>query len=332
MGKNQVKNGNNFLKYLKYNLVYSRSMNASLIIFLAIMVILFGALNSDFLALQTLRSILINLSIIGILCIGMTLVIITGEFDLSIGSIVAFCSVIIVSFFNLGLPIYLVILLTLIIGMLAGAFNGLIVTRIRVNSVITTLGTMAILKGAALLFTGEQPRIYNTDYYAIGRYSLFNWFPITTVYFIVLIIGFSLILKFTKFGRNIYSVGSNEYAARLSGISSRRIKFMSFVLSGFIASIAAILITSQLSLGRPEFGDGVEIEVITIVVLGGISILGGMGSYSGVIIALLLITTINSGMVLIDVPIYWRIVVRGLILIAALSIDSIKSRKRLSLK
>ena len=325
-------NGKILINKIKYSFLYSRSMAPSLILFLIIVIIIFGILNSDFISFRNFRSILINMSTTGILCVGMTIVILTGEFDLSIGSIIAFCSVINLALFNLGLSIPLIIMLTAIVGCLVGSLNGLIITRIRVNSIITTLGTMTIFKGAALLFTGEQPRIFNTSYYPIGRYLIFGFIPISIVYFAIIIIIFTLILRYTKFGRNIYAVGSNEYAARISGIDTKKIKLISFILSGFMASLVAIILNAQMGLGRPEFGDGAELAVITAVVLGGVSILGGIGNYFGVLLALFLITSINSGMVFADMPIYWRIVIRGLMLIIALSIDSFKTRKRLSLK
>lgn len=317
---------------LKYSFFYSRSMVPSLIIFLIFIIIIFGSIEPNFISLQNFRSILINMTTLGILSVGLTVVVLAKEFDLSIGSTVAFCSVIIVTFFNFGLPIPLIILLTGVIGCLVGTLNGLIITRIKVNSLITTLGTLTILKGVALLFTGEQPRIFNTDYYAIGRNMLFDFIPISIIYFTVIVIIFTLILKYTKFGRNVYAVGSNEYAAKISGINTKNIKLITFILSGFLASLVAVILTSQMGLGRPEFGEGAEIEAVTIVVLGGISILGGLGNYLGVFLALLLVTSIDNGMVLVDVPIYWRIVIRGFILIIALAIDAFKTKRRAGLK
>jgi ribose/xylose/arabinose/galactoside ABC-type transport system permease subunit len=141
----------------------------------------------------------------------------------------------------------------------------------------------------------------------------------------------TLIFKFTRFGRDLFTVGGNENLAKLAGISVDRIKIISYMISGFFAAIAGLLLISQLGSGRPEYGTGAELEVLTIVVLGGVAVGGGKGNFLGVFIALVIIQTISNGMVLIDVPVFLRMVVKGALLVLVIAIDAIRSRRHLLL-
>ena len=215
--------------------------------------------------------------------------------------------------------------------MLPGLINGLIITKVGINPIITTLGTLAFFRGVCYFWANLNPRIYNVFVQNIGRIYLGNVFPITTLYIIVTFIILTLILKFSRFGRDLYTIGGNEPLARLAGIPVDRVKIISYVISGFFASIAGLLLISQLGSGRPEYGTGAELEVLTIVVLGGVAVGGGKGNYLGVFIALAIIQTISNGMVLIDVPVYLRMVVKGALLVLVIAIDALRSRKQLQL-
>ncbi len=200
--------------------------------------------------------------------------------------------------------------------------------------VVTTLGTMALARGMASWFSLElqirkEGRVYDKAFLNIARYYFtpeHQYIPITFVYVVVLYILISLVLRYTKYGRNVYAVGSNEYASRLAGVNTTRIKFLSYVISGVTASLAGVVLVAQLSLGRDDAGLGSELEVITAVVLGGVSLSGGKGNLLGVIVAVLIIGVIRNGMVhleqVIGLSYYWREVVKGVILIIAISIDS----------
>jgi ribose transport system permease protein len=309
----------------------SRTPAPALLAFLIAISIVFGIFNKLYFSWQNINSIVNNLTFVGVLCLGMTVIIITGCIDLSIGSNIALCSVLITKMFDHGFSILAVILLTLVLGCAIGAINGLLVNRVEINSIIATLGTMTTLKGLALLFTQTKPMSVNTVFTELGRGYVLQFIPITAAYFVVLLLLFSYILKFTLYGRNLYFVGSNPLAAHLSGINVKRTRFLAFMISGLVASFASLMITSQLSHGRPEMGEGSELEVITIVVLGGVSMNGGTGSYVGVVIALVLMTVIGNGMVLMDLPIFWRYVARGVILIIALLVDALKTQRRVEL-
>lgn len=306
----------------------SRTPAPALLVFLIGISIFFGIFNRLYFSWQNINSIVNNLTFVGVLCLGMTVVIISGCIDLSIGSTIALCSVLITKMFDYGFSITTVIILTLVLGCVIGSLNGFLVVRAGINSMIATMGMMTTLKGLALLFTQTKPMAVNQAFTQLGRGYVLEFIPITAVYFLVLLFVFSYVLKFTRYGRNLYFVGCNASAAHLSGINVKRTRFLAFIISGLVASFGALMITSQLSHGRPEMGEGAELEVITIAVLGGVSMNGGTGSYVGVMIALVLMTVIGNGMVLMDLPIFWRYVSRGVILIVALLVDAVKTQRR----
>jgi ribose transport system permease protein len=306
----------------------SRTPAPALLAFLVLISVVFGLFNSLYFSWQNINSIVNNLTFTGVLCLGMTVVMISGNIDLSIGSSIALCSVLITKMFDHALPIWTVVILTLALGVLIGTLNGVLVIKVGINSMIATMGMMTTLKGLALLFTQTKPMAVNQAFTALGRGYVLQVIPITAVYFVVLLVAFSYVLKFTRYGRNVYFVGCNSSAAHLAGINVRRTRFLAFMISGVVASFGSLMITSQLSHGRPEMGEGAELEVITIAVLGGVGMSGGTGSYVGVAIALILMTVIGNGMVLMDLPFFWRHVSRGVILIVALLVDALKTQRR----
>jgi ribose/xylose/arabinose/galactoside ABC-type transport system permease subunit len=230
---------------------------------------------------------------------------------------------------------WLVVLFSLVVGVVLGTINGLIITRAGINPVITTLGMMAFARGLSSWFALgfeilKTGRITDQVYLNLARQYLPSAkvpaVPITLVYLVVLYALAIIVLRYTRYGRNVFAVGANEYAARLAGINVRRIKFASYVISGAMASLGGAILVAQLSLGRDDAGIGSEMEVITAVVLGGVSMAGGKGNLFGVIIAVLILGVIRNGMVQLQQAIglsyYWREVVKGLILILAISIDA----------
>ena len=324
-------------------LFYGKSMVPALSLLLLILVLFFGFFTKNFFTLGTFKAITSNLPVVAIVSIGMTFVLLIGGLDLSVGSILGFTAVNVVLFHDVfekaGIPLawlpLLVVLCSLVIGTALGVINGLIITRIGINPVITTLGMMALARGMSSWFALgfeilKTGRITDQAFLNLARVYLPSAkvaiVPITLVYIAVLYALAIFIMKYTRYGRNVYAVGANEYAARLAGIDVRRIKFTSYVISGAMAGLAGAILVAQLSLGRDDAGLGVEMEVITAVVLGGISMAGGKGSLFGVIIAVVIIGVIRNGMVQLQATIglsyYWREVVKGLILILAISIDA----------
>jgi ribose transport system permease protein len=324
-------------------LLYGKSMVPALLLLLAILVLFFGFMTKNFFTLGTFKAIISNIPVIAIVSVGMTFVLLIGGLDLSVGSIVGFTAVNVVLFHDyferLGVPLawlpLLVVLLSLVVGTALGIINGLIITRIGINPVITTLGMMALARGMASWFALgfeilKTGRITDQKFLDLARQYLPSTalaiIPITLVYVVVLYGAAIVVLRYTRYGRNVFAVGANEYAARLAGINVRGIKFSTYVISGAMAGLAAAILVAQLSLGRDDAGLGLEMDVITAVVLGGISMAGGKGNLFGVIIAVIILGVIRNGMVQLQQAIglsyYWRDVVKGLILILAISIDA----------
>ena len=297
------------------------------------MIIIFTIADKNFLTIQNFRGIFNNFAVFGVLASGITIVMIAGGFDLSIGSISGLVgivsAVLMMDKINVATPLIFVI--AIVIGCAVGLINGLIITKVGINPIITTLGTLAIVRGVCYFWANKNPRIYNEFILNFGRKFIANAMPYTTIYIIVFFVILALVLKFTRFGRNLYTIGGNETLARLAGIPVDRIKIITYVISGFFCAIAGLLLISQLGSGRPEYGTGAELEVLTIVVLGGVTVGGGKGNFLGVFIALLIIGSISNGMVMLDVPIYLRQVVKGALLVLVISIDALRSRRNLQL-
>jgi len=314
--------------------VYGKSMVPALGILLILLVVLFGTVTPNFMTFTNFKAIISNIPVIAFMSVGMTFVILVGGLDISVGSILGFTAVNVALFHHMGFPAWAVVLVCLGIGIFFGAFNGIIITRVGINPVITTLGTMALARGMASWFALDIEslkvgRIFDQNFLLISRLYLprgTQIIPITLVYVIVLYVAMSFVLKYTRYGRRVYAVGSNEYAARLAGINISRIKFSAYVMSGVMAALAGVILVAQLSLGRDDAGLGSELEVITAVVLGGVSLAGGKGDLLGVIISVLILGVIRNGMVhiqeTIGISYYWREVVKGAILIIAISIDA----------
>lgn len=314
--------------------LYGKSIVPALLVLLVILVAFFGLMTPYFFKYTNFKAIISNIPIIAIMSIGMAFVLLIGGLDISVGSILGFTAVNVALFHHMGFPAWAIVLVCLAIGAAFGSFNGVIVTKVGINPVITTLGTMALARGMASWFALDIEslklgRIFDQKFLLISRLYIpqdKQLIPITLVYVIILYIAMSLVLKYTEYGRNVYAVGSNEYASRLAGINTSRIKFISYVISGIMASIAGIILVAQLSLGRDDAGTGSELEVITAVVLGGVSLAGGKGNLLGVIISVIILGVIRNGMVhlqeTIGLSYYWREVVKGAILILAISIDS----------
>ena len=314
--------------------LYGKSIVPALLVLLVILVAFFGLMTPYFFKYTNFKAIISNIPIIAIMSIGMAFVLLIGGLDISVGSILGFTAVNVALFHHMGFPAWAIVLVCLAIGAAFGSFNGVIVTKVGINPVITTLGTMALARGMASWFALDIEslklgRIFDQKFLLISRLYIpqdKQLIPITLVYVIILYIAMSLVLKYTEYGRNVYAVGSNEYASRLAGINTSRIKFISYVISGIMASIAGIILVAQLSLGRNDAGTGSELEVITAVVLGGVSLAGGKGNLLGVIISVIILGVIRNGMVhlqeTIGLSYYWREVVKGAILILAITIDS----------
>lgn len=298
-----------------------------ILIVLVLIVIIVTIIDGRFIRPTNLVNVLLHASINGIMALGMTTLIISGNFDLSIGSTLSIAGIIAIILqpkFGLVIPI----IIAIIAGCLIGLINGVIVTYGKVNAFIATLGTMIIIKGLALSMNHEAP-VPNTipvfNEIGLGKIGMI---PYPVLYFIGLIIIFWFFMSHTTFGRNAYAIGGNELSAKLSGINVNFYKIMYFVLSGFCASLAGVILASRLNTGSPVFGDNTPMIVISAVVLGGTILSGGIGMIKGTIFGVLVLGAVNTGMDLLNVQSYYQFVVRGSILVIVILIEAYYTRMK----
>ena len=302
--------------------------NVGILSVLVLLCVIVSIATSKFLKPNNLISVLRQISINAYIALGMTLIIILGHIDLSVGAIVAMSGTLTVGFVvTQGLPIPVAILLGILLGMAAGMISGMIVTYFRVPAFIITMAMMNVCSGVAYVYSGGQATRINDDFFsAIGTGYLFNTIPLPVVYMIILIIVISFLLGKTKFGTYIYAIGGNREAARLSGVPIKKVEIAVFTISGVLSAFAGLVLCSRMYSGQPSVGSGYELDAIAACVLGGTSMSGGKGRISGTIFGAMVIGVISNGLNLIGVSSYWQLIVKGLIIACAVLLDSQKGK------
>jgi rhamnose transport system permease protein len=260
---------------------------------------------------------------VGLIAVIMTFVIVTGGIDLSVGSILGMSAIMLgVLWKNVGLPLELAIIATLGIGALAGLLNGIIITRFRFPPLIATLGTLALYRGIAEgVSEARSVRGYPDWFYVLGQGQLFG-VPTQLWIFVIVAILASIVLGMTTWGRATYAIGSNETAARFSGLRVDAVKMAIYASSGFAAALAAVIFVSRVSTTRSDMGTGIELDAITAVVLGGTSIFGGRGTIIGTVLGLILIQALKNGLSLAGVKSDGTIVLIGAVLILTILVSN----------
>lgn len=293
-----------------------------ILIFLIGLFILLSFSSPYFLTTDNLTKVLRQVAVVGIVTVGMTMVILTGGIDLSVGSILGLTSVILAKLMVTGVSIPIAILITLIAGMVLGLINGFLINKIGISPLITTLGTMTIYSGLTYIITnGSNIFGFPEKFSYIGQ-GYFLKIPVPIIILaIVYVIGF-FVLNNTRFGRYLYGIGANEKASILSGVDVTKIKYIVYVISGLLASLASVVMLSRINSALPNTGVGLEFDVVTAVVLGGVSVNGGEGKLQGVIIGLLIIGILENGMILLSIGDYFQTVIKGLVLLIAVGIDN----------
>lgn len=302
--------------------------NVGIIGVLIIICLIVTVATDKFLTTNNIISILRQISINIFIALGMTLIIILGHIDLSVGAIVAMSGTLTVGFIvTQGLPMGLAIILGLALGTIAGFISGTIVSVFRVPAFIITMAMMNICNGIANVYSGGQStRITDEFFVAIGTGYLFNKIPLPVVYMTILIIIISFVLSKTKFGTYVYAIGGNREAARLSGVPIRKVEIAVFTLSGLLSAFAGLVLCSRMYSGQPSVGSGYELDAIAACVLGGTSMSGGKGKISGTVFGAMVIGIISNGLNLIGVSSYWQLIVKGLIIACAVLLDSQKDK------
>jgi L-arabinose transport system permease protein len=296
---------------------------------LVVFLILFTALSifvPNFFSLINMKGLALSVSMVGMVSCGMLFCLASGHFDLSVEAIVAAAGVLAAVVINMTGNIFLGIIAGLLGGTLVGFVNGIIIAKFKINALITTLATMQIVRGLGYIISGGQAvGIKEPAFYALGN-SAFLGIPvpvwITTACFII----FGFILNNTVFGRNTLAIGGNEEASRLAGINTDRTKILIFTIQGLIAAFAGIILASRMTSGQPMTSQGFALEVIAACVLGGISLTGGIGTMTGVIVGVLIMGTVQNAMNLLNIPAFYQYVARGLILLGAVLFDRFKQK------
>lgn len=301
--------------------------NLGILVVLVIITGFFSIISKNFLTADNIISVLRQISNNIFLALGMTMVIILGGIDLSVGAVVAMTGTLTVGLIvTNGLSMPLAILLGLLAGTAVGVFNGLVVSTFKLPAFIVTLATMNIAKGIAYIYSnGRSTRITDPVFESIGTMQLFDFLPLPVVYMALLIVLASFIMNRTRYGTYIYAVGGNRESARLSGISIKKVELLVFTFSGLMAAFAGLVLSSRMYSGQPSAGDGYEMDAIAACVLGGVSMAGGVGHISGTVIGAIVIGVISNGLNLMAVSSFWQLVVKGFIILAAVIIDSRKA-------
>lgn len=296
-----------------------------IVIFIVLGSIFLVSVTPNFLKLDTILNILAQAAHGAIVGYGMTLALMSGGFDLSVESIMALTSVFMALLIpEIGIP--LAILFSVLIGSLVGVLNGAVIAKLKVNPLITTLSTATIIKGVALLVAGGRMIvIMQKQFMAIGTGKLFG-VPVP-IYIMVLFFGlFYLVVYRSSFGRHVAAVGSNESAARISGLNVDLVKIGVYVLVAFTAAVASVIRTSQALIGMPSMSPGFVLVVLTITILGGTSLAGGRGNLWGTLLAAIFVSMIYYGLNLINVQVFYQMLAVGLVLMLALFIEGLRVR------
>jgi ribose/xylose/arabinose/galactoside ABC-type transport system permease subunit len=293
----------------------------------SIICLIISFISPQFLTVSNWTIIITQVSINALLAFGVTFVIITGGIVLSLGSIVAVAGVSAAMLAHPdSYPVLVPVFAGLLAGLLIGAFNGFIITKSKIAPFIVTLGTMTIGRGLALILSNGRPVSNLSESFVFIGSGKIMGIPVLIVILILMFILCSVILNKTILGRYIYAVGGNEQAARASGINVTQVKMAVYSISGLLAGLAGILLTSRITTGQPNAGAGFELDAIAAVVIGGTSTTGGKGSMAGTLIGVLLIGVINNSLDLLNVTSYYQQVVMGLIIIGAVVLDSLNQK------
>ena len=294
---------------------------------LFLLVIVITLLNPSFLSINNLFNVLRQVSISALIAFGMTFVILTGGIDLSVGSTLALTGAVAASLLASGMDPIIAMGIALILGLILGAINGVIITKGKVAPFIATLATMTIYRGLTLVYTEGRPISGlgdNMTFQLFGKGYFFG-IPVPVVTMILAFAVLYFILHKTTFGRRVYAVGGNEEASRLSGINPDRVKIAVYAITGLLAAMSALILTSRLNSAQPTAGDSYELDATAAVVLGGTSLTGGKGWIFGTLVGALIIGVLNNGMNLIGVSSFFQQVVKGIVILLAVLIDRKKT-------
>lgn len=294
------------------------------------LMVIITLMNPNFLTTNNLLNLLLQVTANGFIAFGMTFVILKGGIDLSVGSILALSSAITAGLIGSGLPVPLAILVAIALGAVFGMVNGVLISYGKLAPFIVTLATMTIFRGATLVYTNGNPitkGLSDTFLFQFLGQGYIVGIPFPVILMLVVFLILYVVLHKTAFGKSVYAIGGNEKAAYISGVKLNKVKIIIYTISGIMASISGLIITSRLSSAQPTAGASYEMDAIAAVVLGGTSLAGGKGRIVGTLIGALIIGVLNNGLNLIGVSAFWQQVVKGIVILIAVLLDRFKVNK-----
>lgn len=299
-----------------------------LIALIICIIVVMSNVNPYFFSLSNFRAVSVGMAPTAIIVIGMAILLASGGFDLSVGSVMALSSTVVAMLLLAGMPIPIAVICGLILGTVVGLLNGFLVTGLGINPLIATLGTMSIARGVALVLTeGFSVSSLPPSFAWLGKADI-SGFPIIVLVTILLVVIFDLAVRHTRFFRQVYFIGANEKAAMLSGIHVNRVRIILYALTGLLAALAGVLLASRLMSGTPTAGNGIELQVLAAAVIGGASLRGGEGTILGAFLGVVFVALINNTMTMLAVSIYWQMIVIGGVLVSAVALDMLIRKKR----
>ena len=303
-----------------------RSKESAILILFAAVFICFARLSDRFATPDNLFNVARQYSELAVVSIGLTMVIITGGIDISVGSMVGLSSILVgVLGAKMGLNVWLACLLAMVGGLACGLINGLVVTKLRVQPIVATLAMLSAARGLAWILSGARSLSgFPDSFVALGQTAI-GPMPLSVVVALILVTLGIVVLRYTALGRAIYAVGSSEEAARLSGVNVFRIKLFAYAVTGLLCGLGGVIMAARLASSVPDAGSGFEFEAITAVVMGGSSLKGGEGNIIGTIIGVAVMGIIRNGLNLIGVPNIWQVLFLGVMLILAVLGDNLRS-------
>lgn len=299
-----------------------------LIIALLVMIVIFSFLTPHFFTPKNFENILISASLMGLVAVGESMLLIGGLLDLSPGAVAAFSGVLASMLLSWGFGPVTTLVIAVLSGVFIGILNASIVNGLKINAFIATLATQSILRGFAYILCAGRPVFVGDETFLKLGVGRILGIPIPVVILILTFIVFGIVLTKTSFGRNVYIVGGNATAARLAGISTKKISYILFMIMGGLAALGGTILASRMTSGQPSAGINLEFDGITAAILGGIAMSGGVGSIFGTVLGVLILQGFNNGLILLNVQSFWQLVAKGSLLLIALSFDYIRSRKR----
>lgn len=301
--------------------------NASLLAVLLLLCTYFSLASPQFLTMNNCLNTILQSSVMGIVAIGVTFIVIIGGIDLSPGAVVALVGILSASLLTQSVPVFAVIVLAIIIGGTVGFINGVSVAKLGLSPFITTLAMMSMGRGLAMAYTNGKT-IYNLpeNFNFIGNGAVLS-VPFPVILTGILFIVAHFVLSRTVFGHQIYSIGGNKEAAYLAGIDVKKIEIIVYALSGCLYGIASMVLTGRLGVALPSSGNGLEMNALAAIVIGGASLYGGKGNMVGTLIGVIVIGVLNNGLNLLNVSPYWTQFIQGFVIFIALLMDAVNRKK-----